>query len=140
MKLWHIVLLSIGAVLLIGGLLALILQDNPQYATGEATAMVESVYHWRSNSADLYSDLYEEYLGQGIWEVKSSSTYSGEQAIFRVYETTDTASIYNATAQVILDRREELESEKPIIIIREPSQQPSKKSLADDIFSRVTGR
>ncbi len=109
MKLWHGILLTVGVLLLIGGSLALILQDNPRYASGEACAMVERVYQWRSNSADLYSDLYEEYLGQGIWEVKSSSTYNGVQAIFRVYETTDTVAIYNAIAGTILNRREELD-------------------------------
>ena len=112
MKLWHGIGLVIGILLLIGGSLALILQDNPRYASGEASAMVERVYRWRSNSADRYSDLYEEYLGQGVWEVKSSSTYNGEQAIFRVYETTDTVAIYNATAQAILNRREELEQQE----------------------------
>ena len=116
MKLWHGIGLVIGILLLIGGSLALILQDNPRYASGEASAMVESTYQWRSNSADFYSDLYEEYLGQGIWEVKSSSTYKGEQAIFRVYETTDTVAIYNATAQAILNRREELEQCLKIIV------------------------
>ncbi len=110
MKLWHGILLTVGILMVIGGSLALILTiDNPRYAPGEATAIVERVYRWRSNSADRYSDLYEEYLGQGVWEVKSSSTYNGEQAVFRVYETTDTVAIYNATAQAILNRREELE-------------------------------
>ena len=132
MKLWHAIGLVIGVLLLIGGSLALILQDNPRYAPGEATAMVERVYRWRSNSADRYSDLYEEYLGQGVWEVKSSSTYNGEQAVFRVYETTDTVAIYNATAQAILNRREQLdtrEKESPsggaIAIPVTPTRTPS---------------
>ena len=113
MKLWHGILLTVGILMVIGGSLALILTiDNPRYAPGEATAIVERVYRWRSNSADRYSDLYEEYLGQGVWEVKSSSTYNGEQAVFRVYETTDTVAIYNATAQAILNRREELGTQK----------------------------
>lgn len=112
MKLWHGILLTVGVLLLIGGSLALILQDNPRYASGEACAMVERVYRWRSNSSDLYSNLYEEYLGQGVWEVKSSSTYNGEQAVFRVYETTDTAQIYNDVARTILNRREELEQQE----------------------------
>ena len=106
-------------------LITLILQDNPRYASGEASAMVERVYQWRSNSADLYSDLYEEYLGQGVWEVKSSSTYNGERAIFRVYETTDTAAIYNAMAGTILNRREELENH---IFIEPKSTQPTTPS------------
>lgn len=110
MKLWHKILLTIGILMVIGGSLALILtMDNPRYASGEASAMVERVYQWNSNSADLYSDLYEEYLGQGVWEVKSSSTYNGEQAVFRIYETTDTVEIYNDVARTILNRREELE-------------------------------
>ena len=110
MKLWHKILLTIGILMVIGGSLALILTiDTTQYASGEASAMVERVYQWNSNSADLYSDLYEEYLGQGVWEVKSSSTYNGEQAVFRVYETTDTVEIYNDVARTILNRREELE-------------------------------
>ena len=108
MKLGHGILLTVGVLLLIGGSLALILQDNPRYVPGEASAMVERVYQWRSNSSDLYSDLYEEYLGQGIWEVKSSGSYNGEQAVFRVYETTDTAQIYNDVARTILNRRDEL--------------------------------
>lgn len=104
MKLWYIIGLVIGILLLIGGSLVLILQDNPRYASGEAIAMVERVYHWHDNSADLYSDLYEEYVGKGVWEVKSSSTYNGEQAIFRVYETTDTAEIYNDITRSILNQ------------------------------------
>lgn len=124
MKLWHGILLTVGVLLLIGGSLALILQDNPRYASGEACAMVERVYRWHSNSSDLYSDLYEEYLGQGVWEVKSSSTYNGEQAIFRVYETTDTVAIYNAIAGTILKRREQLDERKGRAYPVEESQTP----------------
>ncbi len=114
MKLWHGILLTMGVLMVIGGSLALILTiDNPQYAPGEATAMVERVYHWQYNSADLYSPLSEEYLGQGVWEVKSSGSYpysisGGGLAVFRVYEETNTVKIYNAVARTILNRREEL--------------------------------
>ena len=115
MRLWHIILLGVGVLMLIGGSLLAFpnLFDNPEYAPGEAIAMVERVYQWHDNSADLYSDLYEEYLGKDIWEVKSSSTYGGEQAIFRVYEQTDTVQIYNDVARWVLNRREELEQQPP---------------------------
>jgi len=118
-KWWLWVLLALGCVIVIGGSIGLLfpnlnlhnLFDNPEYAPGEAIAMVERVYQWHDNSADLYSDLYEEYLGKDIWEVKSSSTYGGEQAIFRVYEQTDTVQIYNDVARWVLNRREQLEQQ-----------------------------
>jgi len=103
-KLWHGILLIIGALMVVGGSLALILQiDNPKYAPGEACAMVERVYHWYENSGYPYGDLYEEYLGEGIWEVKSSiiSSYV-DGAVFRVYEATDTVEIVNTVARLIL--------------------------------------
>lgn len=117
MKWWHSIGLAIGILLLIGGVSTLIVtMDNPQYASGEAIAMVERVYHWYDNSADLYKSLVEEYLGRGVWEVKSSSayssTYGGEQAVFRVYEETNTAQICNLTAWAILNRQEQLEQQK----------------------------
>jgi len=114
MKLWHGILLAIGILVIIGGSLWLLFPnlysgilkafDKPEYAPGEACAMVERVYQWHDNSADWYSDLCEEYLGHGVWEVKSSSIYNGERAIFRVYETTDTVEIYNDMARTILNR------------------------------------
>ena len=117
-KWWHGILLTVGVLMLVGGLLAVILPtiDNPRYAPGEATAIVESTYHWLYNSADLYSPLSEEYLGQGIWEVKSIGSYvqpqGGAQAVFRVYETTGTVGIYNNVAVEVLNRREQLEQER----------------------------
>ena len=44
MKLWHSILLTLSVLLLIGDSLVSILQDNPQYASEEAAAMVEYVY------------------------------------------------------------------------------------------------
>lgn len=126
MKLWHGILLGVGLLMVVGGLLAVVLPiDNPKYAPGEACAMVERVYHWDS------SDLYEEYLGQGIWEVKSLAIYevypirepteplkeylkgiiTGSleaergRAIFRVYETTNTVQPYNNVARILLKNR-----------------------------------
>lgn len=153
MKLWHGILLGVGLLMITGGLLAVVLPiDNPKYAPGEACAMVERIYHWDS------SDLYEEYLGQGIWEVKSLTIYevyypipespghlitedengffefekrskqvpNGDnitveeieellrqkrkvrepaargQAIFRVYETTNTVQPYNNMARLLV--------------------------------------
>ena len=126
MKLWHGILLGVGLLMVVGGLLAVVLPiDNPKYAPGEACAMVERIYHWDS------SDLYEEYLGKGIWEVKSLAIYevypipesSGKggpiterdvrafgrgrehergQAIFRVYETTSTVQPYNNVARLLV--------------------------------------
>jgi len=119
MKLWHRVVLTIGILMLIGGLLALILPiDNPKYAPGEACAMVERVYHWRENSGHLYSDLYEEYLGKGIWEVKSGGIYTilgfNDRAIFRVYEATDTVEIVNTVARVVLEQKDREEAIKSV--------------------------
>lgn len=132
MKLWHGILLGVGLLMVVGGLLAVVLPiDNPKYAPGEASAMVERVYHLSS------SDLYEEYLGQGIWEVKSLGIYEvyplpeaaepapskfptkeeyirgrppvapkvepeRGQAIFRVYETTNTVQPYNNVARLLV--------------------------------------
>lgn len=125
MKLWHwystnriLLIITVCVLILVGGTIALILTiDNPRYAPGEATAMVEYAYHWQYNSADLYSPLSEEYLGQGIWEVKSSGYYplttlGWGQAVFRVYEETNTVKIYSAVVTTILNRREELEREQ----------------------------
>ena len=159
MKLWHryftnatnrilLIIITMCVLMLIAGSLGLLFPnlypgilkafDNPRYAPGEASAMVESVYHWRSNSADLYRPLNEEYLGQGIWEVKSSCTYDGERAIFRVYETSGTAAIYNAVAASILDRREELEARaKPP---RRVPTIPTGQFDTLDLFRRITGR
>lgn len=85
--------------------------DNPQYAPGEAINMVERVYQWRYNTSDFYTPLREEYLGQGVWEVKSAGGYpiiigGGGEAIFRVYEATGTVEIYNDVARTVLKRRE----------------------------------
>ena len=57
--------------MIVGGLLVItlpiigenpqyVLEDNPRYAPGEASAMVERIYGWHS------SDLAEMHLGQGI--------------------------------------------------------------------------
>lgn len=83
--------------------------DKPLYAEGEASAMVEQTCGWRENSADYYSKLYGEYLGDGVWEVKSSYMYNGEQAIFRVYEHSGTVQVVNTTAQEVLGRHSQLE-------------------------------
>lgn len=132
MKLWHGLLLGLGLIMVVGGTLIAVFPnitlpnislDNPQYAPGEACAMVERVYHWRSNSDDLYSPLSEEYLGHGVWQVESSSWYNfpplmslthklpinSAPAIFRVYEKTDTVEIWNDVARYVLNRRTELE-------------------------------
>ena len=103
-------ILFVGTVLLIGAF-NLFWIDSPQYADGEATAMVERVCSWRENSADYYATLSEEYVGDGVWEVKSTSKYDGEQATFKVYERTDTVQIVNDTAREILKRQSQLSEE-----------------------------
>ena len=144
MKLWHKILLIIGVLVAYGGLLGTILFpgllelhldnpfDNPKYAPGEASAMVQRVYGWDTN------DLTETYLGQGIWVVKSLRSYYGShyvivghkgeesglihnpfepsgvrvydygQAIFKVYETSGTVEVCNDFAKTELERRGKL--------------------------------
>ncbi len=110
MKLWHGILLIVGVLAVIGGLLTLILPiDNPQYATGEASAMVERIYDLPSYT------MTELYLGEGVWQVVS--LYSG--AIFRVYEETNTMIPYNSIARYWLDRQN-TEAEKPTIVPTRP--------------------
>jgi len=83
--------------------------NDAQYALGEAAARVESVYNWPA------SNLVEAYLGEGVWEVTSLTKYlpvlsqdpveygPPTPAIFRVYEDTDQAEMYNNMAKAVIE-------------------------------------
>jgi len=92
MKRWPVILTAVVALWLIAGLLHIIPPivnpfDNPQYARGEASAMVE-----RIRDVQLPEDTTEKYLGRGAWEVRINA--SDGMIVWRVYETSGTVEGY----------------------------------------------
>ena len=91
MKRWAVILLAVVALWLIAGLLHIIPPivnpfDNPRYASGEATAMVERI---RDIPWHRHEDIVtEKYLGRGAWEVRIIGSY--DMLVFTVYETSGT--------------------------------------------------
>ena len=95
MKRWAVILLAVVALWLITGLLHIIPPivnpfDNPRYASGEATAMVERI---RDIPLHRHEDIVtEKYLGRGSWEVRINA--SDAMIVCRVYETSGTVEVY----------------------------------------------
>ena len=96
MKRWATILLAVVALWLITGLLHIIPPivnpfDNPQYARGEASAMVERIL-----DVQLPEYTTEKYLGRGAWEVRINA--SDGMIVWRVYETSGTVEGHEVVA------------------------------------------